>query len=214
MTRDLLPSEELWPAVHAARRSLAEDLATLSEAQWRTPSLCGDWDVEHVVAHLTAAASVGQWRWLRSIVAAGFRPAVHNDRRLREHLGAAPAETLRRFEAVVDSTVAPSRDTAAYLGEVLVHGEDIRHPLGIATQPDLAALTAVARFYAARDFTVSSRSATKGLRLRATDGPFAAGEGPEVAGTTLALVMAMAGRRAYVEQLEGPGVATLADQIG
>ena len=40
---------------------------------------------------------------------------------------------------------------------------------------------------------------------RADDGPFASGTGPVATGSTLALVMSMAGRGPYVEQLEGPG---------
>ena len=193
----------------AARAALADDLMHLSEQRWRTQSLCAEWNIEQVVAHLTAAASLGRLRWVRSIVAAGFRPAVHNDRRLHEHLGSTPADTLASFRAVIDSTTSPSKDTAAYLGEVIVHGHDIRHPLGIAAHPDLEALTQVAHFFAQRNFTVPSRSMVRGLRLRATDGPFDHGAGATVAGPTLALVMTMAGRRAYLDQLEGPGRPTL-----
>jgi hypothetical protein len=75
--------------------------------------------------------------------------------------------------------------------------------------PAVAAVTEVARFYARRDFTVAGRTAVEGLRLEATDGPFATGSGPLVSGTTLALTMAMAGRRAYCDDLTGPGVPTL-----
>ncbi|WP_193312846.1 maleylpyruvate isomerase family mycothiol-dependent enzyme [Georgenia subflava] len=200
--------------IHSARRSLAEDLAHLGAEQWHTPSLCSDWDVEHVVAHLTAGATVGRLRWLRSIVGARFRPAVHNERRLREQLGATPAQTLERFRAVVESTTAPSKDTAAYLGEVLVHSQDVRVPLGIQSEPDVDALTHVAHFFARRDFAVQSRSMVRGLRLRATDGRFAVGDGPAVEGPTLALVMTMAGRDAYVGQLDGPGRTTVEGRLG
>jgi uncharacterized protein (TIGR03083 family) len=195
----------LWDLTHAARRSLVDDLSGLDLAQWRRPTLCTGWDVEHVVAHLTAAATVGQWRWIRSMVLAGFRPAVHNERRLREHLGATPAATLAGFEAVIEASTAPTGDTAAYLGEVLVHGQDIRYPLGLSTEPDIQALTAVAEFYAGRNFTVPSKTLASGLRVLATDGPFTAGAGPEVAGPTLALVMTMAGRHAHIDQLQGAG---------
>ena len=64
-----------------------------------------------------------------------------------------------------------------------------------------------ARFYARRNSTVASRTAIEGLRVEATDGPFATGAGPLVSGTTLALTMAMAGRRAYCDDLTGPGVS-------
>ena len=204
----------LWSLVHAARRSLADDLSGLDPARWHQPTLCTGWDVEHVVAHLTAAATTGRWRWIRSMTLAGFRPAVHNERRLREHLGPTPAETLTRFEAVVEATVAPTADTAAYLGEVLVHSQDIRCPLGISTEPDVRALTAVADFYAGRNFTVPSKTLASGLRMTATDGPFRAGEGATVSGPTLALVMTMAGRRAYLDHLEGEGRDIIVDRLG
>jgi hypothetical protein len=49
--------------------------------------------------------------------------------------------------------------------------------------------------------------------LRADDGPFAAGTGPLITGSTLALVMSMAGRVAYLPELDGPGVPTLRSRI-
>ena len=67
----------------------------------------------------------------------------------------------------------------------------------------------MADFFASRDFTVASRTAVAGLQLRADDGPFATGTGPLITGSTLSLVMSMAGRAPYVDQLDGPGVATL-----
>lgn len=205
---------DLMALTHRARQGLADDLEGLAASDWARPSLCPGWDVEHVVAHLTAAASTSQRAWLPSIVLAGFRPAVHNERRLREHLGKDPAETLARFRAVITSTVAPSKDLAAYLGEALVHGEDIRHPLNIPTAVDIVAATQVARFYASRDFAVSSKTLSSGLHLRATDGTFEHGGGPEVVGPTLALVMTMAGRSSHLGQLAGDGVPILVSRLG
>jgi uncharacterized protein (TIGR03083 family) len=206
-------TDALWQVTHAERAALARDLATLTPEQWRGPTLCGAWDVEQVTAHLTAAASVGRWPWIRSMLLAGFRPDVHNRRRLAEHLGASPAGTLDRFRAVARLSVAPSSDLPAYLGEVVVHAQDIRQPLGIPTRPGLDALLPVAEFFVARNFTVPSRRNGAGLRLVATDAPFTAGEGPEVRGTLLALVMCLAGRSAYLDGLEGPGTPLLAARI-
>ncbi|MFC8191712.1 maleylpyruvate isomerase family mycothiol-dependent enzyme [Cellulomonas sp. NPDC057328] len=200
-------------AVRAERAALADDLTGLDNAAWATPSLCGRWTVEDVVAHLTSAAHLTPARWLASIVGARFDADLHNARRLAEHRGATPAETLARFRAAVDRTTAPSGDTAAWLGEVVVHAQDVRRPLGFATTPSVEAVTAVAEFYVRRDFAVHSATAARGLRLEATDGPFAAGEGPLVRGTTLALVMAMAGRVAYVDDLAGPGVDVLRARV-
>lgn len=202
----------LWTAVHAERAALAADLADLDDAQWAQPSLCGRWSVEEVVAHLTAAASIGRVRWLTSMLGARFDADAHNDRRLAEHRGSTPSQTLELFCRVVTSTTAPTGHTVAWLGEIVVHAQDVRRPLGLRRTPPTEAVTEVARSYAGRDFTVASRSAAKGLRLEATDGLFTTGTGPLVTGSTLALTMAMAGRRAYCDDLTGPGVATLRDR--
>lgn len=205
--------EHLWALAGAERAALADDLADLSLEQWRHASLCGEWDVEEVVAHLVAAASIGGWRWFRSIVGARFSADVHNQRRMVEHRGGTSVETLDRFRDVVGSTTAPSGHTPAYLGEVLVHAQDIRQPLGLPREPGVEALTPVAEFYARRDFTVPSRKLSTGLELRADDGPFAAGSGPLVTGSTLALVMTMAGRTAYLDELAGPGAETVRGRL-
>lgn len=200
---------DLWAAVHAERARLAEDLAGLDDTQWAEQSLCERWTVEDVVGHLTAVASIGRLRWLRSVLGARFDFDLHNQRRLEEHRGATAAETLQRFRAVAGNTVGPSRDTAAWLGEVVVHGQDVRRPLGLQRTPPVDTVTAVARFFVHKDFAVPSRRAAQGLRLVATDGPFTSGSGPLVSGTTLALTMALAGRAAYCDDLTGEGVSIL-----
>jgi uncharacterized protein (TIGR03083 family) len=205
--------DQLWPLAHAERAALAEDLAGFGPEQWRHHTLCRDWDVEQVVAHLTAAASLNQWQWLRSMLAARFSPDVHNQRRLAEHCGSTPSGTLDQFRAVISSTTAPSRHTPAYLGEIVVHAQDIRQPLGLAQTPSIDALTPVADFFASRNFAVPSRTRAADLQLRADDGPFAAGAGLLVSGSTLALVMSMAGRVSYLAELDGPGVPTLLSRI-
>ncbi|GAA4894397.1 maleylpyruvate isomerase family mycothiol-dependent enzyme [Actinomycetospora straminea] len=203
----------LLAATRTERAALADDLAGLTAADWATPSLCDRWSVEDTVAHLTAAASVGPWRWLRSVLGARFDFDLHNDRRLAEQRGATPAETLARFRAIIDSTTSTWGPKAAWLGEVVVHGEDVRRPLGLVRIPPVATTTPVADFFASRDFTVSGKTVSTGLHLRATDGPFEAGEGPEVTGPTLALLMVMAGRAAHLDDLDGPGVATLRERL-
>ena len=142
----------LWSAAHAERAVLADDLASLDLAQWAQPSLCGRWVIEDVVAHLTAAASIGPLRWFASVIGARFDFDLHNDRRLAEHRGVTPAETLKRFRQVVTSTRSPLGPTAAWLGEVVVHAQDIRRPLELPRTPPIEAVGAVARFYARRDF--------------------------------------------------------------
>jgi hypothetical protein len=98
------------------------------------------------------------------------------------------------------------------LGEVIVHGEDIRRPLDIRRNYPGQALPQVAELYQARNSAVPSKKRSSGLRLVATDGPFSAGSGPVVRGTTLALIMAMARRAAYGDDLYGQGITTLRER--
>ncbi len=199
---------DLWPLVHAERAALAGDLATLSDQQWEAPSLCTAWTVEQTVAHLVAGASIGPLRWFRSVLGARGSFDRHNARRLAEHRGATSTETLARFRAVVDSRTCPPGPVEMWLGEIVVHGVDVRRPLGLVRDVPVETLAPLATFFAKQNSTVCSRSVSEGLRLVATDGPFSAGpdDGPLVSGPTLALVVAMAGRTAFCDDLTGPGV--------
>lgn len=201
--------KDVQAATKAERAALAGDLATVTEEAWTQPSLCVLWNVEEVVAHLTAAASLGRLRWMSSVICARFDFDKHNARRLAEHRGGSPAETLARFQAVIPSTTSTFGPKEAWLGEVVIHGQDIRRAVGIEYSPPIDTLTHLAGFLARTNFTVASKDAVKGVRLQAVDGPFATGTGPLVEGTTLALVMAMAGRITYHPDLTGPGVASM-----
>lgn len=202
---------DLWPLIHAERAALAEDLADLTPGQWATRSLCTDWSVEETVAHLVAGASIGPLRWFRSVIGARGDVDRHNARRLAEHRKDTPAETVAHFRSVVSSTTSPPGPDEVWLGEIVVHGEDVRRPLGLVRVYPQSTLTPLAEFFARQNSTVRSRSCAAGLRLEATDGPFATGpeDAPLAQGPTLALVMAMAGRVAFCDDLDGPGVTTL-----
>ncbi len=48
--------ERYWSAIREERARFAAELAALPPEAWSAPTLCGDWSVEDVVAHLTAGA--------------------------------------------------------------------------------------------------------------------------------------------------------------
>lgn len=206
-------SAEHWRLIHAERARLLGVLDGLFAEQWTERSLCIDWTVEEVVAHLSAAANTGRWAWIRSIIRSGFTPAKHNARLLYRYRGHSPAETVDNFRESVTATIAPTKDYPAFLGEVIVHGQDIVRPLGIELSPDPAAVDSVAHFYVAKDFAVNSKTLAMGLRLRADDADFEAGAGPMVTGRLLDLVMAMAGRPQALQTLSGDGVAELQSRM-
>lgn len=195
----------LWDLIHAERDALADDLANLDEDRWRQQTLSTAWTVEQAVAHLTAGASLGFWAWIRSIVGAGFNADLHNQRRLEEQLGPTPADTLERFRETIDSTVSPTGSLPAWLGEVVIHGEDIREPLGLHRDYPEEVLVTLLTFFESSNFTVPSKARARGLTLVARDVRHWVGTGPEVEGNALDLIMAMAGRPVPAERFSGPG---------
>jgi uncharacterized protein (TIGR03083 family) len=48
---------DIWPTVHGERKALATDLRQLSSEDWARSSLCANWTVRDVLAHMTSAAS-------------------------------------------------------------------------------------------------------------------------------------------------------------
>ena len=203
------PAVGTWSLIHAERAFLAADLAELAEQRWAARSLCELFTVREVLAHLTAGASLNPVRWMAGVIRCRFDFDRQVAMRLAEQMGATPAETLARFRRVIASTTKPPVPVVAMLGETIVHGEDIRRPLGIERDYPVTTVTAVAGYYQGSDLPVNTKKRASGLRLTATDGPFTAGAGPQVSGTTLALVMAMAGRAPYCDELDGDGVAIL-----
>ena len=202
-------SAQFWPLVHAERAALAADLAGLDDAAWATPSLCEGLSVRQVLAHITAAANLNGPRWMIGVIKCRWDFDKQVAMRLAEQLGDSPAETYDRFRRSVASRTKPPLPVIAMLGETVVHGEDIRRPLGISRAYPIDTLTRLAEYYCRSDLVVPGKSRVRGLRLEATDGEFRTGEGPLVRGGTLALVMATVGRTAYLDGLDGDGVAVL-----
>ncbi len=47
---------DVWSMVHAERVALIDDLGDLADARWDEQSLCREWTVHNVVAHLVDSA--------------------------------------------------------------------------------------------------------------------------------------------------------------
>ena len=202
-------ANDLWPVVHAERRALAADLAGLSEDQWRTPSLCGGWSVHDVLAHMVATAKESPARFVTGLIGAGFSFDRFTSRRIAAERAGGPAATLAAFRAVETSTTAPPGPTTSWLGEALVHAEDIRRPLGIRHEYPADAVRQVTEFYASSNVLIGGKRRVEGVTLQATDTGWSHGSGPVVAGPALALMLATTGRTAVLDELTGPGVAVL-----
>jgi uncharacterized protein (TIGR03083 family) len=202
-------SDDIWPVVHAERRALAADLADLAPERWQTPSLCSGWSVHDVLAHLVATAKETPPAFLAGMVASGFRISRLTEKRIAEERSGGPAATLAAFRVVETATSAPPGPKLSWLGEALVHAEDIRRPLGIRHDYPLAAVTAVTAFYAGSNVLIGGKRRVAGVTLKATDTDWSHGSGPVVEGPAVSLMLATTGRRGALDDLRGPGLETL-----
>jgi uncharacterized protein (TIGR03083 family) len=200
---------DIWPTVHAERKALADDLRDLGTEDWARPSLCGDWTVRDVLAHMTSAAKLTPPVFFGRMIGSGFSFDKVQEKGVATNRGASPADTLASFESVVSSVKHPPGPTQTWLGETIVHSEDIRRALGIQHKYPTDAVVTVADFYKGSNLLIGSKSRIAGLTLRATDANWSHGTGPEVSGPILSLVMAMTGRKQADDDLAGDGVATL-----
>ena len=200
---------DIWPTVHAERKSLATDLQSLTDARWNTKSLCSEWTVQDLVAHMTATAKVTPANFFPKIIASGFSFHRMQEKDNARERGSSSIDTLANFQAIIDSKKRPPGPPQTMLGEVIIHSEDIRRALKIEHTYPTEGVTQVADFYKGSNLIIGAKKRIAGVHLQATDTEWAHGDGPEVSGPILGIVMAMTGRKAYLDDLSGPGVEVL-----
>ena len=201
----------IWQIVHSERRRLAADLSDLRDEQWRLPSLCPGWDVHDVLAHLVDTARTSRVSFVRDLLTArmDFDRANENGiaREKRQH----PRATLSAFTEITDLTQTPQANLATRVVEAIVHGEDIRRPLGIAgSYPERAVVQALTFQLCTAVSFGGGRERALGLRLidRKTGATW--GQGDTVEADPIDLLLAVSGRRVVRESLEGSGASRLA----
>jgi uncharacterized protein (TIGR03083 family) len=203
---------EVWPAVHAERKALATDLDGIDDDAWATATLCRGWTVRDVVAHMTATARMTGPSFFPKLVASGLSFSKLQTKGITAQRGNSPADTLAHFKDCIELTTGPPGPDETSLGEVIVHAEDIRRPLGITHSYPPADVIRVADFYTGSNLIIGSKTRVSGLTLEANDADWRHGAGPMVTGPILSLVMAMTGRKAVLDDLTGEGVAALRDR--
>lgn len=205
-------SESPWPTIEIERLSLLDDLRPLRPEQWSARSLCADWSVRQAFGHMIATARKTPLSFVGGFAKAGFRFQTMARADIARETSGTVRDQLDAFDSMVSSTSSPPGPVESWLGETIVHAEDIRRPLGITHSYPIDAVTRTATFYSGSDLLIGSKSRVAGLTLRATDADWSVGSGPAVEGPAISLLLAMTGRRVALAELAGPGVATLASR--
>jgi uncharacterized protein (TIGR03083 family) len=202
-----------WALIHSERAALADTLAAMAPEQWDHPSLCAGWTVKLLAAHVVSGAEQTPARFLKGMASTGFRFNTLMERDADTYGALQPGEIVDRLRRRTTTTNRPPAPVAAMLGEVVVHGADIRRPLGLPDATAGDAALACLEMYKAANFPVGGKKRIRGLRLVATDVGWSHGSGPEVSGPAMSLVLAMTGRAAGLDGLSGDGLATFRDRL-
>jgi len=206
-------SDDVWDLVRTERRALVADLATLPAEQWETPSLAQGWTVHDVAGHLVTNARVTPFGLVVAMARAKGDFDRQNDAGVAGGRGDSPAQTLERLRAVTDRRTGPPTWLApleSRLVEEVAHGEDIRGAVGISRDYPTAAVVPAIRYQArTKDSLGGGRSLAERVTLVCEDADLRLGDGPELRGSALALLMVLTGRRHALESLHGPGLALL-----
>ncbi|MEB3369517.1 maleylpyruvate isomerase family mycothiol-dependent enzyme [Saccharopolyspora mangrovi] len=206
--------DDVWSIVHAERAALIDDLENLNDERWDEASLCEDWSVHDVAAHLVSSARTTRLGFVVNLARARFDFHRQNARGVERERGASPQETLERLRQVASRRSTPPGPVDSRLVEQVVHGEDIRRPLGLTRSYPKEAVVRSLRLQARTPaFFGGAKELVARARLTATDADVSCGDGPEVRGPTLPLLLAISGRRVALDYLDGPGVDELAAAI-
>lgn len=207
---------ELLDLIAVERERAADFGAGLSPEEYGTQSLCGEWSIRDVLGHLLMPLVTPTPRAMLAIARRGFNFDKANldlTARMRSYSVPELVDGLR--ENAHHRFKPPGLTHEAPLTDVVVHSQDMSLPLG---RPVLPAPDAVRRCL---DFvstpkgsrTFGGQRIQRGLAFRANDLDWKSGEGAEVRGSGLDLLMAISGRRSALGLLDGPGVAELANRL-
>jgi len=203
--------DDYWSAVTAMRLTVADLLEELTPQQWERPSLCAGWRVRDVAGHLSLIPTITTWEMVRAAPRGRFNPHRINTLLARKYAEASPATIVARIREHADERrTAKVLDVRDSLFDLVVHSQDIAVPLGRTVDVPVASARAGLDRVWEMGWPFRAAQRLGGLRLRATDTEWERGEGPEVEGTALALLLLLTGRDdTATPMLTGPGVVSL-----
>lgn len=198
-----------WELAAKARQDFADMIDELSAEQLEEQSLCTEWTVKEVVAHLTSFVETGGFGLLGGMIKARFDfekvSAAMVDKRSDRSVADLTASLRRQ---ATKSAPLPTFPEGLTVSDVAIHTQDVRRPLGLSGELDEEVLRTTLDFLTAHKHatTLVDRRPIEGVRLEATDLGWSFGDGPEIGGTGEAIMMGLA-NRPVLDDLDGPGLA-------
>ncbi|MTB72693.1 maleylpyruvate isomerase family mycothiol-dependent enzyme [Arsenicicoccus sp. MKL-02] len=202
--------DAIWNSVHRERAALIRDLRDLGPHDWDAESGCRRWRIRDVVAHLVDTAATTPTTFLTGMVRAGFDFDRQNELGVERYRDKQPDELISLLVQVRDRTSGPPRfmaPLATRLVEEIVHGEDIRRPLGLHREYQPEDLQMAIEYQVATSVRIGgAREKLVGVMLVADDIDWTHGQGSVVTGPALEILMLVCGRPPRSGVVAGPGL--------
>jgi uncharacterized protein (TIGR03083 family) len=202
---------DTWTSIKDGREALGDYLAALSADDWNRPSLCAGWTVKDVAVHMLVVPTMSKGRVLRYFLGSGFNLDKMNAKLVKKLAGemstANIAATTR--SSAGSHLMPPGLKLPGVLTELVVHSADISEGVGKPFALPVENYTAALDHIKNVQPVFGSKNRIADLTLRATDTEWSTGSGPAVEGPVQQLLLAVAGRRAALDQLSGDGLATM-----
>jgi uncharacterized protein (TIGR03083 family) len=203
-----MDANAIYSAAAVNRRAMADLLEGLTPEQLAAPSLCGNWDVQTVGAHLASAITTSTPHFMVELIRSrGSFDRANSSVAIKEARNGVPA-TIAKIRANAESRFTPPiTGPRAPLTDVIVHLGDMTRPLGLPHDaPDDHVRTALEFLTGGRPIAFVRGGTLAGLRFVADDVDMTIGDGEEIRGRGIDIVMAMCGRTAALADLAGAGV--------
>lgn len=192
---------ELTELTRNERLAFVHLLESLSDDQWDAQSLCSAWTVENVAAHLAWAPVAGPVEMGLASVRAGFSVnRVIADSAVRWTRRGRPAILEQLRDNAVSGAKPIGVPPVAALADAVVHGLDVRVPLGLNRDVEPEAFRLIADWTLGSSWPMtipvggSARKRLRGTRLVASDADWAWGDGTEVREPADSILLRLFGR--------------------
>jgi uncharacterized protein (TIGR03083 family) len=210
-----MENADVFRASTAQRIVFSDLLESLTPEQLATQSLCGKWDVATVGGHLAAAITTKLSSFFMMMIRKGGSFDRANDAVAQRSAARGVAATIATIRDNAGSRFTPpGSGPRAPLTDVLVHTGDIARPLGLPHEaPADSVRTALEFLTGPRPVGFVRPRSLDGVRIVAEDLDVELGDGEEMRGRGIDLMMAMCGRTHALGEVHGPGVDTLRQRL-
>ncbi|MBC7271802.1 MAG: maleylpyruvate isomerase family mycothiol-dependent enzyme [Streptomyces sp.] len=192
---------------------------TLTDEEWRRPSLCTGWTNKDVLAHLALGLQLPVTRLLVAMARhRGSFDATNEDVTRRYAQSRTAQQLIAEFDQARTRPQGIGRllPNPLMLGDHVVHHLDIALPLGRTADlpPEIAEAVLTVETTIPNPF-VPAVTRARGLALRATDADWSRQGSPdlEIVGAAEHLISVLAGRSHAMAHLTGSGAAELTRRI-